>query len=936
MFKKKVLAVLLSMVMAMTMLVALPTAAHAATAAIDIGSLGGADAISTGTDADWRYVDSEKTLYLEEDGEYTLSGTNTDLRVRVIDLADGAIITLSGVDIKTPTTNSSPTLHVFASCTITLDGTNLLDNANNDGIVLDSGVECTINGSGSLSITVDCPTAVAVAGILFQGYSTPILRISDTATVSAVSLSSVKGCGMESYPNASLYVNAEATLNAKGYWGIGAGSYGNFNLNVIGALNAEATAGGVLLEGVTPSGFSLYGSGTITLKGASGAPVFDPSVTTINMDDNITLVVNSSDTGPRTVNFTKSSAVNTHMWKLTHATLVTPSVATDAVVNISIPVGASTITRAAPVCEIGSTQYFTLAAALADVPTSGATQTVIKLLTNITENDNVWILDKKITFDLNGYNLIIAAVLYVAGTSVVDYTGTGEFKIVRNFTDSTGTTGYAGIVIGAGVTEGANSTVVLTGIEMEDNGTGNNRTLDGIAIGSGCTVTVNGDIKITSNGGTQSYAAGIRFNSYGGTGGGAVTVNGDIISDWYGVIDIDSTDASPATVTVNGIIEAGKDGVLADGINATNTTVNGNIEAGRNGVVAAYGTVTVTGDITAVWDAVFANLAAKVTIEGNIDAGWDGLIAESYASITLTGDITAFGCAVGAYFNGSEITVEGNIEAYEGVKVVGTGITVTVVGDILAYNFGVYVNGGDGGLSEDIEITVTGNITVEIIGDGSSWSWGAGVVARDSDGLIITVNGDIDAGSVGVVVEFSEKAEILVNGSIVAGDTGVYTDIVEKTAISVAKNITAGFLGVDVWDDVLVFVGGNILVTEVGTDDYPNCGVFVGYGARVIVDGTITAPNYIAFPDPNSSGGSPGFYYLGINDNTKPTTLDGYLQYDDEGKYDILASYVWVKAQTTPGTGDSSALWLLLGALMVAALGCGLVFAHRHREQQEV
>jgi len=43
-----------------------------------------------------------------------------------------------------------------------------------------------------------------------------------------------------------------------------------------------------------------------------------------------------------------------------------------------------------------------------------------------------------------------------------------------------------------------------------------------------------------------------------------------------------------------------------------------------------------------------------------------------------------------------------------------------------------------------------------------------------------------------------------------------------------------------------------------------------------------------------------------------------------------------VKAATTPGTGDSTTLWLLLGALMLAAFGTGLVLAYRHCEQQEV
>jgi len=51
----------------------------------------------------------------------------------------------------------------------------------------------------------------------------------------------------------------------------------------------------------------------------------------------------------------------------------------------------------------------------------------------------------------------------------------------------------------------------------------------------------------------------------------------------------------------------------------------------------------------------------------------------------------------------------------------------------------------------------------------------------------------------------------------------------------------------------------------------------------------------------------------------------------------MLGSYVWVKdpRTLTPGTGDSTALWLTLGALLVAALGTGSVLAYRRREQQD-
>jgi len=72
------------------------------------------------------------------------------------------------------------------------------------------------------------------------------------------------------------------------------------------------------------------------------------------------------------------------------------------------------LTLGSPVCEIGSTQYYDLASALAAVgPTDTAT---IKLLQNITYNSRIEILTAKtITFDLNSYTLEATNALRVEG-----------------------------------------------------------------------------------------------------------------------------------------------------------------------------------------------------------------------------------------------------------------------------------------------------------------------------------------------------------------------------------------------------------------------------------------------------------------------------------------------------------------------------------------
>ncbi len=90
-------------------------------------------------------------------------------------------------------------------------------------------------------------------------------------------------------------------------------------------------------------------------------------------------------------------------------------------------------TVADPVCEIGSTQYETLDAAVAAVPAN--IPTTIRLLKTI-DRTSTLILDgsKKITLDLNGYNLNItvtgvsqAALDVMAGASLAT-TGAGALN----------------------------------------------------------------------------------------------------------------------------------------------------------------------------------------------------------------------------------------------------------------------------------------------------------------------------------------------------------------------------------------------------------------------------------------------------------------------------------------------------------------------------
>jgi len=159
--------------------------------------------------------------------------------------------------------------------------------------------------------------------------------------------------------------------------------------------------------------------------------------------------------------------------------------------------------------------------------------------------------------------------------------------------------------------------------------------------------------------------------------------------------------------------------------------------------------------------------------------------------------------------------------------------------------------------------------------------------------------------------------------------------------VNINGNITAGYLGAVAFLDVQIFIGGNIVVTSLVP--YEDGGIFVGaasgFGGKITIDGTITAVNYVALYFEQDSVDEKLFNFVIINANQNKTSTSkaGYLEYNDSDGDVLFASFVWVKDVTTPvpGTGDSTTLWLLLGALMAAALGTGLVLAYRKRAQQE-
>ncbi|MDI9493814.1 MAG: GLUG motif-containing protein, partial [Bacillota bacterium] len=236
------------------------------------------------------------------------------------------------------------------------------------------------------------------------------------------------------------------------------------------------------------------------------------------------------------------------------------------------------------VCEIvGGPSYSTLDGAL-DAVQDGET---IKLLQDIDHNSGISIVDKHITFDMNGctLNVVNSALedtfeemsgLFVQGNAGVALVGEGEFNVTGS---------WYGVF--AECDSGETLEVTVT------NATGNGR--DGVAA-QGSKVTVQEDATSNGSGGNGVWA------SY----DAEVTVDGDVYANGERSVGVKAE--TLALITVNG-------SVIASG----NESIG--IEASDDGDVTVEGDVSVSGtDCVGVYLLSEADKMSIVTIKGGIDA----------------------------------------------------------------------------------------------------------------------------------------------------------------------------------------------------------------------------------------------------------------------------------------------------------------------------
>ncbi|MCL2654252.1 MAG: hypothetical protein FWD65_00900 [Coriobacteriia bacterium] len=566
------------------------------------------------------------------------------------------------------------------------------------------------------------------------------------------------------------------------------------------------------------------------------------------------------------------------------------------------------------VCEIDGTPYDTLGDAFAAITDN--TQTTIKLLTSITYTDSCTLMDRNITFDLNGCDLTFNCATDTALKLIncnIDYTNTqaggGSFKVISGVA-------YDDKIENDPMFSGNGVALLISGGSCHVTSvqsTGQDGTA--VACTGAATVTIGAMLPRAASGAARS-ATGSAAASAAAAGINVVQATGAGIS-WGVLADVG------CSVVVDGDISTTAMGVIASG---ANVDIRGNITVKSDDI--AFGIVVE--DFTDNRDAPKSviTMMGNITAEGSFVAG---VMLDAKADVTL-GSASNLGGLGGK----SNITLKGG---YGMAIAADAGSTVTMVGDIT----------GTGGSSDgldvfDAKVTLQGNITVD--GTGIYAGYGTtnvtgnitatgGDSAVDAEGGKVSVTGDVKTTAGDASAIFADSSTLTVKGNVTAtGKESFGIEAYDGAKVTVTGNITAAGNGIDAEDQHTAIVAkGNVTSTK-------GAGVYVDGRATTTVDGTITAAtHYIEI----------GSATKAIEDFSTPTTKAGYKTYTDN------KSTVWVKDATVPGpqppvvhpkkkkphtvnppvqglpgTGDSVNL-IASGALLVGAAVAAVVFTSMKR-----
>jgi hypothetical protein len=835
--KKSLFSLLLALSMAMTMFVAWPATAYAATdeVLIDVSRFVGASSnMNNGGDvtthSQWSYNATSHVLGLNtENGNYRLTGTNNSITVYNFN-APGVNVTFDNLHITAPNNYSNPEACItYDNCTINLVGSSSLDGTNSTALKVANGSHCTITSStgGELDIGgyysslhsciyLDLDTDFNVTG---NANVIALVRTGDGIICAPAATSHTISVGQEAdlfvsgntgirATNLNLIVDGIASLN-----GIGSGPNGGYGIIVADQL------------------LDISGSGWFDV---SGLYVSAMSAQSILVSDDIFMTLSNYSSSPQTYSLTASDASSSAIWVVLFADYADDSTATDRTVSIEVPPDTSSSIRRTvpPVCRNVDTGmlYTTLAAAVAEAA-SGET---IQLRNNIVENGNLEIYTKDLIIDMDGLNISMVSgdIVVMDGYSLTFENG-GTLQ-----TNKIGVYNGSLLVIAADLQTTETTIVQQSAFVVAGN---IDSLADGILADANSIVSIEGNITTTDTG------VELRVDA-------KVAITGNIKAGNIGVklAGVDSL------AQISGNIEANGNGV--DGFDGT-VNVIGNINAGINGVFAMDGCrVTILGSIFAVQNGIEAKDGAVVVVEEGItttNAGNPisciGVNAFDGASVTVKGPINTSGVGVYAVANIDPVSVTvnasinaGNIGLYS--KSSGDSVDIVVNGDITALGYGVYAE-ADGG---SVSVTVKGDISTRGFGiDASNSSNGVvtvslagsilasdcGVDARN-EGTLVEVTGNITADSKGLFA--LDNSVVKLTGDIVAGDNAVYAENAAK--VTVQGSIIYDECGIKaLGEDTLVTMTGNITDSAVQLDmNFWEGAIYARDSAKVVLNGNIT------------------------------------------------------------------------------------------------
>ncbi len=534
----------------------------------------------------------------------------------------------------------------------------------------------------------------------------------------------------------------------------------------------------------------------------------------------------------------------------------------------------------------------------------------IKLAANIDYNDSITI-SKEVTFDVGQYtlNIIATEYNYLTGLEV-----TGSVSLIS----TTGELNVTGSRIGVMVRNGeAASTTVTNATATQPDGIGIHATSvqpktssvvvqgnvnaphTGVyAFGSGCTVTVRGNV-LAKTVGTEAESDAM------------IVVLGSVQAESCGAKIV----ATGSTIIQKGIVATGADGIGAWITNAGSITSHGDITATnyiKFGNAFSGETILNKGDGVADTDlpgfTKYTDVNNRVVRVKGVAVPSDKVCEigeKQYATLEQ---------ALAEVQSGDRITLLKDIDYPKGIVITGKHI----IFDVGSYKLNITNSSGSGldvsGTNGRVSlVSTTGELNVTGTDYGiRAWSGGAVTVTNATateaggNGIYavnantdVTVNGNVQGVNNGVYV--MDKANVLVKGDVTGKDGGAYASGIGSVVIVRGKTTAAAGIGVFVAD------GGNILAH--GAIEAVTCGARISNGGTITakkaiaatgadgvgawvtgggsggglitIDGAITATNYIKLSDtvnPETAG---------VADSTKP----GYTKYTDGDD-----RVVWVKA----------------------------------------